>query len=491
MNDSSTNAAAQTPEDLSPLGSLISASKSWATSIVTAWDRFWFTPRLPHMLAVLRIVTGLMLLYSHLVLASDLLSFVGKDAWINDVVARGLHDGAFGNSDWGRTYVWYLNNPLVIWLHHALTIGVSACFAIGLLTRFTAPIAWLLQLMLLHRLTGTLFGLDQIVTYSVMYLMLSPCGSWLSVDAWIRDRLGDRIESDRRLAWLFPTAAPSVAANIATRLLQLHLCIIYLFGGLAKARGTSWWDGTAMWYSAGNFEYQSLDLTWISKFPRLASSLTHLTLFWEVTYAALVWPRLTRPLVIATAIAVHGGIAIFMGMVTFGSMMIAANMIFVRPEFLLRLIGRPVREDVLETLDEEKVAGDDEEWDDAEIDTDDMAWDDDDLVLEVDQSSKSSIGLGSSIGVDYGSAVSGIGDSAIGADDSRNAEDTHASLEARAAKLDRTEKKLRAAAKKLKEKSQRVKGLEANFRERVSRLKEREAKIKKLVERRRKSKDDE
>ncbi len=36
---------------------------------------------------------------------------------------------------------------------------------------------------------------------------------------------------------LLPEAVPSVSANIATRLLQLHLCVIYLFGGLAKARG--------------------------------------------------------------------------------------------------------------------------------------------------------------------------------------------------------------------------------------------------------------
>ncbi len=433
-------------------------AREWARGVATAWDRFWFTPRLPHLLSVLRIFTGLMLLYSHVALATDLMAFIGPDAWINDHTARGLHDGAFGNSDWGRTYLWHLSNPLVLWLHHAVTIAVTACFAAGLLTRITAPLAWLLQVMLVHRLTGALFGLDQIATYSAMYLMLSPCGSWISVDAWIRKKLGQRVDDDRRMAWLFPAATPSVAANVATRLFQLHLCVIYLFGGLAKARGTSWWDGTALWYAAGNYEYQSLDMTWISKFPRIASSLTLVTLFWEISYAALVWPRLTRPIVIAIAVCVHAGIAIFLGMLTFGSMMIAANMIFVRPEWMLGLINRPTHE---KTLGDPLLENDD--WDNFKIDSDDMVWDDDELELEEDHAEKSSIELGESISDDF---------------------------ETRVAKLDRDERKLRAAAKKLRDKSTRIKGLETKYRERVSRLKEREARIKALIDRRRKPNGD-
>ena len=320
--------------------SSISTSRHWFAGYIDAWDRFWFTPRLPHTLAVLRIITGMMLLYSHLVLATDLSSFLGDHAWVNNETARQLHDGAFGFSDLGRSYLWHISNPLLLWLHHAFTLLVTASLAVGFMTRITAPLAWLLQLMYLHRLTGTLFGLDQIVTYSAMYLMLSPCGSCYSVDAWLRKRLAERRSQSKPLRWLLPDATPSIAANIATRLFQLHLCVIYLFGGLAKARGETWWDGTAMWYSVANYEYQSMDMTWIGDYPRVFTAMTHVTLFWEVFYCALIWPRMTRPIMLGIAVAVHGGIALFMGMITFGLMMIAANMIFVRPETLLRLIGR-------------------------------------------------------------------------------------------------------------------------------------------------------
>ena len=36
----------------------ISASRRWISGYLAAWDRFWFAPRLPHTLAVLRIRPG-------------------------------------------------------------------------------------------------------------------------------------------------------------------------------------------------------------------------------------------------------------------------------------------------------------------------------------------------------------------------------------------------------------------------------------------------
>ncbi|QDT02775.1 hypothetical protein K227x_11530 [Rubripirellula lacrimiformis] len=483
MNDSDSSVAANVDSGL--VSRVAGSIRGWAMGSIAAWDQFWFTPRLPHMAAVLRLLTGLMLLYGHLVLATDLMSFVGDDAWVNNQTAREFHDGAFGYSDWGRSYLWYLSNPLVLWLHQVFAIVVTACFAAGLFTRLTGPLAWFVQLMFLHRLTGALFGLDQIVTYAAMYLMLTPCGSWLSVDAWIRRRFADRITTSPRLAWMFPAATASIAVNVATRLLQLHLCVIYLFGGLAKARGTTWWDGTAMWYAAGNYEYQSLDLTWIANFPRLAAALSHLTVFWELSYVALVWPRITRPIVLGIAFAVHGGIAIFLGMITFGSMMIAANLIFVRPEFLLRMIGRPVTDDRSSS-----------DWDDIDAESDEV-WSDEDLGLD-ELAEKSSIGLGSSL--DLGSSLSALDQSGLDpsgldigselAPDQGSGMDGPAgtdsgSLAERTAKLDRYERKLRRAANKLQSKSNRIKGLEEKYRQRVAKLKQREAKIKGLVDRKR------
>ncbi|MFG0288550.1 MAG: hypothetical protein ACF8CQ_10260 [Rhodopirellula sp. JB044] len=328
---------------MSSNATLATRLKTSAADFFDAWDEFWFAARHVETLAILRICTGAMLLYSHLVLATDLESFVGTHAWINNETSQALHDGTLGEPTAAWSYLWNIDSPAMIGLHHIATMIASAAFMIGFLTRITGPLALWFQLMLIHRLLGSLFGLDQIVTYCTLYLAITPCGAAFSVDSWLRRRLTrDNETQSKAFGWLFPSDAPSVAANVGTRLLQLHLCVIYLFGGLAKARGQLWWDGTALWYAIGNYEYQSLDMTFMAAYPKFFTALTHVTLFWEIFYCALVWPRWTRPLTLAVAVAVHGGIALGLGMATFGLMMIAANGIFISPAVFRRWRGLDV-----------------------------------------------------------------------------------------------------------------------------------------------------
>jgi len=233
------------------------------------------------------------------------------------------------------------------------TASASAAFWRVPAPPITVPLSLFLQLMYLHRLTGALFGLDQIVTYMTMYLAIAPCGSRFSVDALLARRLVGRRERSAVWRFLLPDDSPSVAANVATRLLQLHLCVIYLFGGLSKARGQTWWDGTAVWYALANYEYQSWDMTWLSRYPAIISALSNATLFWEVFYCALVWPRLSRPFVLAIAVAIHASIALFLGMITFGTMMIVANGIFLSPR-LFQSREQAESDELAELLDQER-----------------------------------------------------------------------------------------------------------------------------------------
>ncbi len=106
-------------------------------------------------------------------------------------------------------------------------------------------------------------------------------------------------------------------------------------------RGEMWYDGSALWYTIVNYEYQSLDLTWLGHSRMTIATLTAATIFWETFYCALVWPKLTRPLTLAMAVFVHGGIALALGMVTFGSIMIVANFAFIDPNWLRGLVARP------------------------------------------------------------------------------------------------------------------------------------------------------
>ncbi len=68
------------------MNSLRQAGTSWCSEVVTGWNRFWFTPSAPHTLALMRILAGAMLLYTHLVWAKDLIAFL-----VRTVGFRGQH----------------------------------------------------------------------------------------------------------------------------------------------------------------------------------------------------------------------------------------------------------------------------------------------------------------------------------------------------------------------------------------------------------------
>ena len=135
----------------------------------------------------------------------------------------------------------------------------------------------------------------------------------------------------------------SVTANIAIRLIQVHMCVIYLFGGISKLSGNTWWNGTAAWYAIANYEYQSLDMLWLAYYPFVIALASHVTVFWETFYCVLIWPRLTRPIFLALAVAVHGGIALCLGMITFGLAMLIANLAFLPPEATQWMLSRAAR----------------------------------------------------------------------------------------------------------------------------------------------------
>ena len=54
---------------------------------------------------------------------------------------------------------------------------------------------------------------------------------------------------------------PTVSANLALRLIQLHLVVIYGMAGLGKLQGPSWWNGMAIWGTMTAGEFVVVDFT--------------------------------------------------------------------------------------------------------------------------------------------------------------------------------------------------------------------------------------
>ena len=310
---------------------MIAAVRSYFDEVWEAWNEFWFTPTSPSTLSAIRVLAGMMLLYTHLVWSFNLTGFFGQNGYLPQQLMHDVHvaendpDGPNGPASGTDRLLWshfnYVHSPKLMWTIHIVALSVFFLLTIGFFSRTMALLAYLFAVSYASRVTpGAYFGLDKVNCMLALYLIFGPCGARYSIDRLWRLRRGNT------------EVPPSSTANLAIRLIQVHMCIIYLFSGIAKMQGEQWVTGEASWLSFAMYEYQSLDMTWMASHEWLLNLMTHATVFWELSYCALVWPALTRPWVLLMAIFVHGGIALFLGMPTFGMVMLIGNLAFVSPK---------------------------------------------------------------------------------------------------------------------------------------------------------------
>ncbi len=309
------------PRKAAPAAPQGGVASAWLRDCADAWNRFWFTPADPLPLAIIRFSTGLLLAWSMAVWLLDADAFFGTGGWQ-------APENVWRSNDQPWQWSWYFaaGSPTGIRVLCWITLVAAVLLTIGLATPVAAIVSLAGLVSAVNRAPLNVFGLDDTLGLLLVPLVIGPAGAAMSLDAMLLGRGR-------------PTA--SVRAGIALRLLQVQLCVVYFFSGCGKLLGASWWEGTALWGAAANVQYRTLDITWLAWHPLVTNALTLTTLWWEVTYPALVWPRLTRPPVLAMAVLVHLGIGLAMGMMEFGLAMIVANLAFVSPATVRALLRRP------------------------------------------------------------------------------------------------------------------------------------------------------
>lgn len=299
------------------------------------WSRFWFTPADPTVLGLIRLLVGGMLVYTHLIWGLDLPAFLGADGWNSSVLLEEIQDGMIAPSFW-----WYVADEWMLTVH-CVCIGILVLFWMGAATRITSVLSLAITISYCYRAYMANFGLDQLNAVMCLYLCIGPSGAALSIDCLVRDWWERRSRSPVRQQRA-TRANKSSAAGLAIRLIQIHFCVIYIYAGLSKLQGPAWWSGEAVWLAFANLEYQSVDMTWVAWYPWIAEVLTHTTIIWEVSFAALIWVRPVRPYVLVVGFLLHLGIGAMMGMWTFGLIMIFGHVAF-WPEPAVRRAVKVVR----------------------------------------------------------------------------------------------------------------------------------------------------
>lgn len=78
------------------------------------WNRFWFTPRDVFALCVLRILTGLLALTTHLSYTSDLVRWFGPHGWLPIDTVRTIAGGGVDEASFAQaTYLALTDSPAI------------------------------------------------------------------------------------------------------------------------------------------------------------------------------------------------------------------------------------------------------------------------------------------------------------------------------------------------------------------------------------------
>jgi hypothetical protein len=274
------------------------------------FDR-WFRPASARPLAALRVGLPLLLLFHLIYLSNDILSLHGgiipweltdllRDPWVPGLPTLA---GAL--------------RPLGIGAHTAIILllagyaGSLLSLALGFHTRLSALAAWGLHLSLVTSGFASFYGVDQITNTFLFYLVLFPSGR----------------------AWTFEPRPEETLPVGCLRVMQIHLCVIYLSAGVEKALGRQWWNGEAVWQAVSQPAFRTFDLGWLASYSFIPMLAGWSTLLVEIGYALLIWPRRTRNAWCVATIGLHLGMALFMGLVFFSSVMILlTSCLFLIPE---------------------------------------------------------------------------------------------------------------------------------------------------------------
>jgi len=103
-------------------------------TVARGWNALWYTPADPILLGLIRIMTGLMLLYTHVVWGLALDDFFGQDAWISRDLAELIQKDQYAYS------FWWSVPPQWIWPAYAGAMLVLALFTIG--SKLQGPAWW-------------------------------------------------------------------------------------------------------------------------------------------------------------------------------------------------------------------------------------------------------------------------------------------------------------------------------------------------------------
>jgi hypothetical protein len=286
------------------------------------WDDFFFTPQSPLPIAWFRVLYGICVCVTLLVLHGDWLNWYGVHGWVSLQAMQQVEPGIRLNlftlmpqdDRWIAAFFW-------VFLVSALMLTA------GLWTRLSSIIVFACLASIHQRNLLILQGGDVFLRVAGFFLIFAPAGAALSVDRWILRRRGSEgAELQPRAPW-------------AQRMIQFELSLMYLTAFWWKMKGHTWLNGTALFYV---FHMHSLARFPVPGWMQSAvaiRAISWFTLLTEFSLGVLIWFRRIRYPVLLLGLLFHFGIEYALNLPMFAWDVLAAYVLFIDPADFASLPG--------------------------------------------------------------------------------------------------------------------------------------------------------
>ncbi|MGH2404494.1 MAG: DCC1-like thiol-disulfide oxidoreductase family protein [bacterium] len=207
--------------------------------------------------------------------------------------------------------------------HFALAVAVT--YAFGFWTRITGALQWIMIWSIQDRNPFLGDGGDNIMRIILLFLVLVNTGAYFSVDAARRARSSHmRFQRTRVKVREFFQPSLAVVHNFAIVTAVAQLCLLYSSTGLYKVMGELWQNGTALYYILRVDEYSWPGVAeLLYRNPYLVVGGTYGTVFFELLFTPALLHPWSRYIAMITGFLFHLGIALLMGLITFGWSMVS------------------------------------------------------------------------------------------------------------------------------------------------------------------------
>jgi hypothetical protein len=242
--------------------------------LAEAWEHFFFTPQSPVPIALFRILYGICVLVTVILMHADWLEWFGVHAWISQSTMAKVEPGPRLNlftvmpadDRWIAAFFW-------------IFLGFAVLLVVGLWTRFSSIVVFLCLASIQQRNLSITHGGDAFLRVSGFFLMFAPAGAALSLDRLIRIRRGRE----------GPVITPR--APWAQRMIQFELALLYFTSFLWKLRGHTWLHGTALYYVVHLHSIARFPLPGWIQHPEILRIGSWFTLLLEFCLGVLIWFR--------------------------------------------------------------------------------------------------------------------------------------------------------------------------------------------------------